>query len=220
MSCNDDERELDKGSTPLALNVNHSSVVLEQKNDFADAVVFNWTTGTNYGTDASIEYTFQIDRTGNNFANPVSYDMGKGVYELKYTTGGLNDLILNQLSGTPSTTINLEARIIAKVNDPSITSPDIASCTFQATPYKAVSSILYIIGDASPNGWNADNATEMNPASGEPGGFVWTGSLTAGEIKFITTLGDFLPSYNKGSSDFQLVYRDSDEQPDDKFRIE
>ena len=219
-SCNDDMRELDKGSTPLELNVNRSSIVLEQKNDYAEAVVFQWTTGTNYGTGASIEYTFQIDRAGSNFANPVSMDMGKGVYELKNTTKELNDLILNQLNGTPGTIINLEARIIAKINDASIESPDVASCTLQATPYKGVSSTLYLIGDASPNGWNADNATEMNPVSGEPGGFIWTGNLTAGELKFITSLGNFLPSYNKGATDLQLVYRDSDDQPDDKFRIE
>jgi hypothetical protein len=60
----------------------------------------------------------------------------------------------------------------------------------------------------------------MNPVSAEPGGFVWTGNLTAGELKFITTLGNFLPSYNKGASELQLVYRDNDDQPDDKFRIE
>ena len=220
MSCNEDMRELDKGSTPLELNADRSSIVLEQKNDYADAVVFEWTSGTNYGTGASIEYTFQIAQAGSGFANPVSYDMGKGVYQLKYTTKELNDLIVNQLNGTPGTMVNLEAQIVAKINDASITSPDRASCTLQATPYKAASSTLYLIGDASPNGWSADDATEMNPVSGEPGGFVWTGNLFAGELKFITTLGNFLPSYNKGASDSQLVYRDNDDQPDDKFRIE
>lgn len=45
------------------------------------------------------------------------------------------------------------------------------------------------------------------------------GRLVAGEFKFITTLGSFLPSYNKGT-DGLLVLRSSDDQPDEPFVVE
>ena len=43
--------------------------------------------------------------------------------------------------------------------------------------------------------------------------------MTAGSFKFITTLGAFLPSYNKGT-DGKLVLRTSADQPDEPFTIE
>lgn len=45
------------------------------------------------------------------------------------------------------------------------------------------------------------------------------GRLVAGKFKFITTLGSFLPSYNKGT-DGLLVLRSSDDQPDEPFVVE
>ena len=63
-----------------------------------------------------------------------------------------------------------------------------------------------MIGDAAPNGWSADNATALCEYCPTPGGFSW-GQLKSGELKFITSLGQFLPSYNKGADDLHLVYR-------------
>ena len=61
----------------------------------------------------------------------------------------------------------------------------------------------------------------MNTVSGSVGGFTWNGRLNKGELKFITTLGQFTPSYNKGIDDTKLYYRESDEDEyDEKFTIE
>ena len=47
------------------------------------------------------------------------------------------------------------------------------------TPY----SMIYLVGDATPNGWDLGNATPM-VATESPFVFTWTGNLTAGELKF------------------------------------
>ena len=68
-----------------------------------------------------------------------------------------------------------------------------------------------------PGGWSADDATEMTRKT-----MVYLHGrekMTAGSFKFITTLGSFLPSYNKGT-DGKLVLRASADQPDESFTIE
>ena len=45
-------------------------------------------------------------------------------------------------------------------------------------------SLIYMVGDATPNGWNMDDATALTPAEGNPHLFTWTGTLQAGEMKF------------------------------------
>ncbi|TXD82664.1 SusF/SusE family outer membrane protein [Subsaximicrobium wynnwilliamsii] len=45
---------------------------------------------------------------------------------------------------------------------------------------------LYLVGDATPNGWNMDNATPMTVDSSNPALFTWTGPLVAGEFKIST----------------------------------
>jgi hypothetical protein len=48
--------------------------------------------------------------------------------------------------------------------------------------------------------------------------FTWQGNLKAGELKFLTTPGQWLPSYNNDGNG-GLVLRTSDEEPDVKFII-
>lgn len=93
----------------------------------------------------------------------------------------------------------------------------VSTTAFSVTAYKPLTSTLYLIGSATPGGWSADDATEMTRK--DNGIFTWTGRLVAGEFKFITTLGSFLPSYNKGT-DGLLVLRSSDDQPDEPFVVE
>ena len=43
--------------------------------------------------------------------------------------------------------------------------------------------MIYLVGDATPNGWDLGNATAMT-ATTDPMVFTWTGNLQAGELKF------------------------------------
>ncbi|OBX26033.1 putative secreted protein (Por secretion system target) [Gelidibacter algens] len=45
---------------------------------------------------------------------------------------------------------------------------------------------VYLVGDATPNGWNIDNATAMTVDSSNPAVFTWTGPLVTGEFKIST----------------------------------
>ena len=211
-----DFAELNKGNNPLSISVSKSTIILNQREDANDALTFNWTTGTNNGTGASISYQLKIDKQGNNFNTALTEDLGNALSK-KYSVGDLNNLVLTRWNATPGTEINLEARIIARVANDAAPMDSSAIISVNITPYSPVSNTLYIIGDASPNGWNAGAATPLNSLGA--GKFSWEGNLNSGELKFITSLGSFLPSYNKGLNNTTLVYRSADSDPDDKFNI-
>lgn len=216
-SCSDnDYAELNKGSDQLAITAEQASAVLDETNHASDAVTLNWTTGNNYGTGNRISYRLELAKAGTGFANAYTpVDEETQVYSWSANVENLNGIILDKLGGTVGQPIDIEARVTAFVAGEEQTQT--ATTTFSATPYEPVTSTLYIIGSAAPNGWSADNASEMTRTNN--GLFTWEGTLTKGEIKFITTLGQFLPSYGRGD-DGAPVLRTSDDQPDNKWEID
>lgn len=214
-----DNIEYDKGNAVLVISADKTSFDLKQKDDVGDALNINWTSGTNGGTNAAISYVLKIDKQGNNFKNAVIEDLGKGVFEKKYTVRDLNNLLLSKFDAVPQTEIALEFQIISNVFDKLSASDSSNILVIKATPYKPVTSTLYLIGDATPNGWDANLAVALDPSPDIPGGFSWEGNLNSGNLKFITTSGQFMPSYNKGDGPGDLVYRDKDNQPDNQFLI-
>ncbi|WP_290710802.1 SusE domain-containing protein, partial [Flavihumibacter sp. CACIAM 22H1] len=218
ISCSKDLRELDKGSQPLAVTVDKTAIVLEQKNMQQDALVLSWTAGSNQGTNAAISYSIKLDKKGNNFSSARIESLGAGLRSKKITVGELNQLA-TEFGFQPGRAGILEAQIVASVADGILPKDSSAVIEFQVTTYEPVSTTLYLIGDATPNGWSADNATPLTPVPAQPGFFAWKGILSVGEFKLITTLGSFLPSYNKGATEASLVYRMSDADPDEKFSV-
>lgn len=200
--------------------VNETSIVLDVSSPQANAVAFSWTNGTNEGTNAGIKYQFQLATAGTNFSKPCSINLSKGTVSAKYTNEEFNALLIDSLGINPETEVNLEARVIATVLSPKVEQQVSNVVGLKAATYKPIASTLYLIGSAAPNGWSADNATKMNTISGTVGGFTWQGKLNAGELKFITTLGQFSPSYNRGADGSKLYFRESGEDPyDEKFII-
>jgi len=220
ISCDKSEMELDKGNTPLAISSSTSEVVFEVNLPDKQAVAFDWTTGTNNGTGAAISYVFQLDIAGNGFQSGISEDLGKNIRTRAFSMAELNTLILETFGQPAGKMVSLDARVIATVHTPNPTTDTTEVIQITATPYKPITKTLYLIGDATPNGWDAGKATALTMNSGETGGFLWSGKLTPGKFKFITTLGQFSPSYNKGATDTKLYFRENPEDPsDNQFEI-
>jgi len=205
-------------ATPLALSATKSNIVLTQKEATNGGIDLTWTTGNNQGTGAAISYQLQVDKKGSNFANPVNFEMGKGVYTKSLKVEELNNYLLNTWKVTPNVVTQLDARVVATIYaNPEMkeTSP---LFSFSVTPYMPVSKTLYLTGSASPNGSDAGKALAMSPQS-DPTVFVYQGVLNSGDLKLITTLGQLLPSYQKGADDSHIIYRTLESQPDNKFTI-
>ena len=52
-------------------------------------------------------------------------------------------------------------------------------------------SVLYMVGDATPNGWDIGNPTPLQASAEDPLIFSWEGSLYAGEIKLCLSTGSW-----------------------------
>jgi len=211
-------QESTKDRTP-ALESSADNLDLSQANFNETAVEFSWSPGSNHGTNSAIDYTLQFDMKGNDFKSPVSVHLGRATYSRSYTVSDFNSLLKDQLNVDPGSMGNLDVRIKSATADSSFAPDTSNTVELTATPYKPVSKTLYLIGDAAPNGWDANNATALDPDPDTPYIFTYEGNLAAGDFKFITTLGQFTPSYNMGQDSTKLVHRTDESQPDDKFTI-
>lgn len=52
-------------------------------------------------------------------------------------------------------------------------------------------STLYLVGDATPNGWSIDSPTPLQPTEADPLVFTWEGALNQGEFKVCLTTGSW-----------------------------
>ena len=215
-ACSDnDYTELDKGHDVLTLTANQAAEVLNEASHASEAITLNWTTGTNNGTGNRISYTLEIAPTGSKFADAyVAVDHKTQVYSWTANQENLNAMLLDKFSGTEGQSVALEARVTANVSGQS--EAQTSTVSFSATPYTPVTTTLYLVGDATPNGWDAAHATEMKRT--DNGQFTWEGNLRNGNFKFLTTLGEWIPSYNK-DAEGKLVLRSSFDEPDEQWQI-
>ncbi|MDE5902478.1 MAG: SusF/SusE family outer membrane protein, partial [Muribaculaceae bacterium] len=52
-------------------------------------------------------------------------------------------------------------------------------------------STLYMVGNATPTGWDIDNPTPLAPSEADPLVFEWEGALLAGELKLCLQTGSW-----------------------------
>lgn len=89
-------------------------------------------------------------------------------------------------------------------------------------------STLYMVGDATPNGWSIDAPTPLSPTEEDPLVFTWEGPLNTGEMKLCLTTGSwdapFIRPLNSGDAigkdgvaetPFQMHAGD----PDEKWKV-
>ena len=180
-SCEESLDGIKINDNELTLTVSSSDLVLQELKQ-NENLTFNWTTGTNYGTDSSISYKLQIDKADNDFANALEYDLGTNKFSQSISIKNLNYILLNTFGVSPGEAQDFEAKVIATVAG-SETEPQVSTVDFSLTPYLPVTTTLFLVGDASPNGWDIANAIEMTPSTSNPGMFVYQGSLSTGSFK-------------------------------------
>jgi hypothetical protein len=190
LACQKEDSYTPKPTTTQVLSASTATPALSQANADNTALTLDWTSGTNHDTQAAIDYTVQIAKQGTNFASPATVAVDRGVYTLALKTADFNSLLTKTLGLPTGTTQTLEVRV--KSQEASATAgPDYSNVVvLTATPYVAITNI-YIIGDATPNGWNIDNPNQMMPSPTSTSVFTYTGILKAGEFKMVAGKGDW-----------------------------
>ena len=138
---------------PITLVPSSSSpIVLQVSNASNTAISFNWNSSP-YGTNNIINYALQADVVGGNFANPQVIKYGTSLTS-GITVNDLNSLAIaaGVIGGT---TKNVEFRIVSYLGT-TYGTPMVYSnaVTISITTFTPIPPTLYIVGDATPGGWN------------------------------------------------------------------
>jgi hypothetical protein len=114
----------------------------------------------------------------------------------------------------------LQARVIATIvmTQEVQVSPIV---TMVVMPYAERPQELYLVGNATPNGWDAQRAQYMKQDTEDPSLFTYEGVLSRGEFKLLLKPGEWLPCYVRNAEDStKMVYRATEEAyPDCKWWI-
>ena len=215
---------LDKGESPLEVKLSSDTVWCDQRTDAQEALQITWTSGTNQGTGVAISYFFEMDLKGNDFQSGIKYDIGKTDSRvISFTHKELTDTLLHYFPTIPLEQYSeFEMRVTATVAAASVPTQVSPVKSVKIAPYKWRVLNLYIIGDATPNGWDNQLATIMSSDYDNIAHFTWQGMLNKGEIKFNAQLGDWYPCYVRDNDDpTKMHYREKEEDyPDNKWVIE
>lgn len=173
VSCKKDENQIQfLGGTNPVLSANRTDVIpLAFLTKDEEAVKFSWTNPdykfTTGVSSQDVNYTLEIDVAGAGFSSPnikrisISKDLS-----VSYTQNQINDIMLNQLGFSTGQQYSVDVRITSALfnNNAKLISNTL---TFTATPYAIPPKVtppgtapdyadghLYLVGSASPGGWN------------------------------------------------------------------
>ena len=207
---------------PLTLKLSTDSVRCLPIYKNLPALELAWTAGTNHGTGSAISYTIEMDTVGANFAGGLKWEIGRTANRtLVFGHKQLADTLALTYPNIPEGQfVEFEWRVVAKVLQTGEiqTSPaDTMSMAWNAT----MITDLYMIGDATPNGWNLNRATPMIIDMSHFTTFTWNGQLHKGEFKLLATDSTWLPCYVRDTLDeTKMIYRETEETyPDMKWNI-
>ena len=194
-------------NTPITLKADNVYPVMNQDTQTEDVLELSWNATTNMGSGARIEYILMIDRKGGNFESAYEIPLGVNTLKRSFTAGELNDILMDELGYDADEAIELDVCILAIIRNNLIADVVSNSLTITFTTFVPKLTSLYLIGDATTSLWELGNAIAMMPIPGEEGGFSWSGELGMGEIKFVTSLEEWVPSYGQGVEEGTLYLR-------------
>ena len=211
-SCEKDEEKVfvQAGTAPV-LSANKTSVVLTEAQAKSDALTISWTP-SDFGYQAAVNYTLQLDMKGNSFKTPVVVNLGSKSPK-KFTVEEFNSL-LNRLPITAFRENQIEARLVASVS-PKVSSVASNVMTVTATPYlkEPPYKTLYLVGGATEFGWDNTKATPMFRSKQDVFVYTFTGYFKADIFKFLGEQGKWAPMWGKGPNN-TLVFREKESDPD------
>lgn len=166
----------------MLLRTSADTVVLDAKHKDEVAVTFLWSwPELQYGAK-SYDYAFKLDVADNQFQTSIPKMALAGDNKLELNHKQLNDWLENWgiKAGQPT---QLEAELIATPRGTDYyVKPMLSRTVFTVIGY---ANSLYMMGSATSAGDNYLSALPMEKIAGEDA-YRWTGTLTAGEVSFVS----------------------------------
>jgi len=217
----DPQLDINQSSVPAYTNPTDGEafIFLEENVDEVFAV-FEWSPAQyNVTNMEDTKYTLQMDKSGNNFEE--KYELAN-ITETSYemTVGEMNNVLLT-LNNLPNTPVDYEFRIYSYVNnDSEFTDLYSGVITLTFTPFESLVVVnpIYLIGDATPAGWDNTAGTPMAHLGDGVYAVVETLDPAGEWYKFLSVPGQWAPQWGTddagSSAEGNLVYR-PDEATDD-----
>jgi len=176
-----------------------AALTLQVSNATQNAISFNWNSSP-YGSNI-INYAIQLDTGGGNFTNPQVFKYADYLSS-SFTVNDLNSAAIaaGVLGGS---TKNVEFRLVSYLGT-SYTTPLVYSnsVNINITTFTPIPPTLYIVGDATPGGWNnpvplpSQQFTRLDAVS-----YGIVVNLTAGKsYLFLPMNGDWSHKYGGASA--------------------
>jgi hypothetical protein len=199
------------------LSVSKNEVVINSTLPSDEAVTFSWTAEKN----SLIYYNLILTAGGKSDTVIIAQNtVGK-----RFTNGQLNLLLIDKLGLAVGVSVDLTAELKASIPiNGKTASSNAVTIKVTPAPKGAIYDRLWIVGDATPSGWDVDNPREMTIDPDNSFQFKYNESLTAGEFKIPTTLHNwstdwFMPPTNNPPLTSTAVTIIQGGSPDNKWRI-
>jgi len=196
--------ELPQGSVAAKPTVSASAntIVLAREDTSKTAVTFKWTTGKVNGLTGKLAYIIEIDKKGNNFAKPVDVKVAGDTLQHAFKTLTLNNLLSFLPPNVPN---DLELRVVTATSDGSVAPfysnvVSLTVTTFTPSPY----SQLWLMGDATPGGWDLSALSPMTESTADPLIFTYSGAFAAGDFK-IATAKDYNAPFYRPTTNYPTI---------------
>ncbi len=163
-----DKAVVNTSTVGVGLTLSGTTFVLDSTKNSTTALTFTWPT-LNYGFAADVNFTLQFDVAKDSFKTPVTAAVGVNLYTYSLTVQAL-EAITQQLNLTAAKADTMVVRLAANVNANGNVNNGSASTiptqysnsqSIFVTPYATKPiplypppTSLYIVGDATPSGWN------------------------------------------------------------------
>jgi starch-binding outer membrane protein SusE/F len=199
----------------------HSRLILNKNRASDEIVEFSWPSGSNEGTNLGIEYFFEVALKGNNFSSPFIIALGRNVSRKAFRTNHLNNLLLDRFMVGPGNEATLQFRVRYQVLGEEFEPVYSNMIELRITPYQ---QLFWILGDATPNGWDFDNPNVMAPSPLNSQVLTFYEVLKEGEFVISLDLGKsntsfYLPVNHHPDFSDQSVMLVSGKEPDVRWNI-
>ncbi len=212
LSCEKEEdRIVAQPGTAATLTASQSSLVLTEADKNKDAVTFTWQK-SNFGYDAAVKYSLEFGKKGDDFAKVKTVNFDNTMVKT-YKVAELN-AIATEIGLPGFTATEMEVRVKAQISEnytPSYSNViSITTTPFLSEPeYPTV----YLVGEATDNGWDNTKASAMFRNETDPFVYTYTGYFKAGPFKMLGYQGKWAPQWGTSSTG-TLAFREKESDPD------
>lgn len=199
------------------LTASADNVVINSAKPGDEAVTLTWDAFAN----SMIRYRLVLS----NGEAKDSVEVASGAISKRFNNGELNNILVDGLGMEIGVPADLTIALLGEIPSKNLSAAS-NSITIKVTPAAtgAAYAELWVVGDATPNGWNIDNPNPMVKDPTNSFQFKFNEVLNAGEFKIPTSKGNwgtdfFMPPANNPDITSTEVKLIPGGNPDNKWRI-